>query len=202
MGTQPPDDGDPRDLCSVEDVLAVHRTVGDSDAYRDLIAQMVTDASVAILSWSRRQFAPVDLVVSERVFDLAGLVGDELEIDDLADDPETVARRVSGGADQAVTGVVSLPRSRPAGAPITRLRLPSLNRRRRGDLVVLGRWGFPAVPPDVRRACVDVVDEWLTAAQAGVGAAPEALETGAATGRALTAKARWLLAPYIRRPFR
>lgn len=196
---------DPRDLCTVAEVEAVHRTIGPTEAYRELIQTMITAASVAIMTWSGRQFAPPaeDAEPSTRLYEGRALVGRELPVDDLSAPPSAVEHWRDGEEPgEPLADVVALPRHREAATPVTRLRLPAGVGVGPDDVVaVTGLWGFPQVPPDVRQACIDTADAWLTAAQAGAGPSPEALEAGAvpvAPTQALTRRARALVYPYRR----
>lgn len=191
---------DPRDLCDLEDVGFAHRTVDPDDDELGHIADLITDASIVIMRFTGRRFAPRDAEPTERVVEQVEPYLGHLRISDLSAPPAEVALLGRDGVQVealAAGAYTLLPRDRAPEEPFTSIRLartlPTYGVR------IVGRWGWPKVPRDARRACVATVTEWLTAEQAGGGQAPEALE-GAREPRALPGPAVFLLRPFQRPP--
>lgn len=97
-----------------------------------------------------------------------------IPIGDLASAPTAVVVQDAYGATVSTltvaTDIVLLPLVREPWEPITRLRLrptvAALSDSYR--LVVTGTWGFPAIPEDVRHACVLTVRAWMRSDAQGI----------------------------------
>jgi len=160
-------------LCSVADVREAleHSTTGRERD--DLIRAHIAEASIAIMRETSREFAPQSAAGTARTFrvqqrrivpfspyDLQTATAVELHPEQAS--PQTLV----DGTDYDLL---------PIGAPLSvfsylllaeQRTLPRLSSdlvRRFGyaQLRVTGTWGFPAVPRDVRRACVLTVASWM-----------------------------------------
>jgi hypothetical protein len=186
---------DPIDLCTVDEVKRARR---DSATGLDtLIQDAITQASSMMVEYAERQITPLDANPLERVF-VARDWGRKLWIDDLSappasitvNDPDGVFARTIPAAQ-----VIFLPRNREAWRPINRLELrPSAGWFAPGEEIsILGRWGFPAIPGFVRRACVEAVIEWLRLGAPMTLQSPDQFEPGTPPARALPLSTRTAL---------
>lgn len=172
--------GDLTTLDSVKQSMVT--TSDDSD---DLIRVTITAASRAIAEWTAREF--VQTGAETRIFEVRDYwlrsVGMRAEhgipVGDLAAAPTAV---VLHDVDDDVvttydvaTELVYLPLYRSAWDPITHIRPRTAPADWISNYVlrVTGRWGFPAIPPDVAQACIVTVRSWLrrdSSAWADIGA--------------------------------
>lgn len=187
------------DLCTVADVVALDPGLANAGSSMDtLIAQLVTDASEALMAWTGRRYAPASPVASVRLVEATGvaLVGTP----DMAE-PPTLVRVLD--VDQvtvldAAPAWTPQPVGRDASEPVTALRFTSAPA---GVVEVTARWGWPAVPARARRACVITVMQWLRDTRALTRQSPDQFEPGSPPQRALPIAAmdllRWDRVPVV-----
>lgn len=155
----------PQALCSVADAAA-YIDSADPVTHADLLTRLINAASSAIRQRAQREFKAANPAAHQRLFDVAPARLREVPIGDMRAVPTAVAVQNTAGVATALelTDVIALPLSRPSSEPISRLRLRSAVALTDSDtLAVTGLWGFPAVPEDVRQACVVQVREWFVA---------------------------------------
>jgi hypothetical protein len=146
------------ELCTLADVRAIMQTA-DSDTSQDsLITLFIAGASVAVMEWCERLFAPVEKatrifewprdqeLVSFAPYDLQALEGEPIAD---SDNPTpyvltTAEYRLYPAAKRH--GVYMGIRVRPFGAAY------DSNVWRNRQLKVTGLWGFPVIPQDVVEA--------------------------------------------------
>lgn len=184
------------DLCTRADVL-LERRMSAGTALDSLIDALLPRATAAITSYSKRQFI-LDGTPSDRYFPM-GRLADRVLIDDLSATPTGAVVLDSSGTTVATltvaTDLVTLPRNRATGDPITALGLrPSATAGY--ELKVTGTWGWPSVPAAVQEAAIATVIYWLKEDQALTLASPEGLDPTQPPNRGLPQKARDLLRPY------
>lgn len=144
----------------------------------DVIEAHLAGAVEAIERYTGRRIAPLDVSATDRYFDAEDSYDPrrrELWVWDLSAAPTEVQILDSAG-DSAATLTISddlvvLPRNRRSWEPVERIRLrPSVVSPTPGqEIRVRGLWGWPAVPEDVRDACVVTVRSWLRQAPVGGG---------------------------------
>lgn len=190
-----------QDLCTLADVKAMDPGLVNVGAGMDgVVAELITDASAALMAWSGRRYAPADAVASVRLVEATGTV--LVRTPDMVAAP-TMVRLLD--VDQ-VTVVdaspvwVPLPVERaPGDDPVTMLRF--LGVAPSGVVEVTARWGWPAVPARARRACVVTVMQWLRDQRALTRQSPDQFEPGAPPQRALPIAAmdllRWDRVPVV-----
>jgi hypothetical protein len=182
-------------LCTLGDVKLARK--GMLDVLDDLVMFEIAAYSAVIADYSGRQFTREP--EANRFFRMGR--SPEVLIDDLSAIPteaQVLDAYGNGVATLTVaTDLTLLPRTRKAYDPITGLRLlPSVAWG--CELRVKGVWGFPAVPPAVRRACVEAVVEALKADSMLTLQSPDQWEPGSPPERGLPLKARDLLRPFRR----
>jgi len=181
-------------LCSLDDITLLRPdvTVGANDAR---IEALIARASELIEEVAQRQFT-IDAAASDRYFDLREISPQrEMLIDDLSATP-TELQVIDSEGDGVYTAVVAddlvaLPRNRRGRRPITALRLRAAVPV--GDTYVLrvkGVWGWPAIPGDIREACIETVIDWMKNHQGLTVQSPDQFEPGLFPQRALPLKAR------------
>ena len=191
---------DPSDLAAVAAVKSARRD--SSTTFDALIQEMLTDASSQMAAYTGRRIAPLDTAAADRFFDVADAydpIRRELWVWDLSEAPtEVELLDAAGDSIEIITvssGLVLTPRNREAWQPIERLRFRAATTTPRGggEIRVKGKWGWPAVPGFVRRACVDAVVEWMKDAQSLTAPSPDQFEPGSPPARALPLKTRTAL---------
>lgn len=155
------------DLTSLANVReAMDAASGDtsSDA---LISSLITRASVAIMRYAQREFAPATADAT-RTFEVRSRRVDLAPFD--LRSAATVTFDPSGDADVLVEGTdYLLEPATAADGVYTRVRLSidlslySTRARRFGwsELSIAGAWGFATVPEDVEHAAIATVLAWL-----------------------------------------
>lgn len=158
------------DLCTVEDVRSFLQKQ-DADSEQDLIlAALIGRASVAIMRYTEREFAPAgdpgvarkfelcdewyDTILSLAPYDLQTATAVKLDTD-LASAVTLTAEEYRLMPRPARDGVYNRIRLRPQTASSSTWF---------GDIrevEITGTWGFPAVPEDVRHAAVVTVADWF-----------------------------------------
>lgn len=159
----------PGDLCALADVKAF---LGSSDTTFDTqIQALITPASLAIIREAEREFAPASAAVTRRYRWDAGTLLIDLAPYDLRT-ITSVTLSPEGGSPSVLadsTDYQGSPVTQPHGT-FTTLRMSNLllvristTLFRFGYMLVdiLGDWGFPTVPADIRQACVVTVASWL-----------------------------------------
>lgn len=162
--------GGPR-LCSVDDVRGFLQKPGTDTAQDDIISQLITRASRAIMGFTGREFVVEGANPQTRTFDadvyarVATTTG--IPIDDLQTTPTAVTLADANGTTIATYSVaddlVLLPRNRAPWQPIDHIRVrPSAFAPGPYDvLTVSGSWGWPQIPEDVAQACIVTVGLWM-----------------------------------------
>lgn len=190
----------PGDLCTLIEVKEAGRISQSTSDAR--IERFITAASRALRRWSGREFAPVSDQPQTRTFDVGRwAAGRELPIGDLAATPTAVtvldAQGVLLYTVTVATELVLLPLVREPDEPITALRFrPGVPLAPACQVTVTGEWGFPAVPADVKEACVAMVREWLRSTQDRARAEGAVDETADPNTRAVPYFVRTLLRDY------
>lgn len=177
----------PGDLCTRSEVLAALSDPQSPDL--DMIDRLITAASAALVRYSGREFATLD--VDEEVAyegtgtDTAEVVtyvaaddvirrfavhapelhpDDPIPVGDMATAPTRIdivsAAGVMLDEDIDLAGVEPWPLNRRPWEPITGLRLHGRTLTASMRIDVTSTWGFPQVPADVRQACIAQVREW------------------------------------------
>lgn len=156
------------DLCTLADVRArMQKKAGDT-AQDALISAFITPASVAVMRWADREFAPATSNLA-RVFEWPR----EGELLSLAPYDVRVVTSVTADTDNgagyalasdewrlgpkpARDGVFNFIRLRPFGVAVSRRRWA------KREVTIVGDWGFPSVPSDVAHATAATVVHWMT----------------------------------------
>jgi hypothetical protein len=156
------------DLCSIADVREfIQKPTGDTDQDA-VIAALITRASLAVMGWCEREFAPESAADVVRTFQIAH--GDEWL--SLAPHDLQSASLVQVDTDTtAYTLSTDEYRFDPPGQPngvYTSVRLRPLSVSTSGrqlwptrEVQITGTWGFPSVPEDVKHAAVVTTAIWL-----------------------------------------
>jgi len=174
---------DPRDLCTIADVVerVPGYDVGQDTDVDATLQDFVTIESRDFLEATRREITPItpgpDIT---RVFDVDWIVAEERElmIGDAADTTAVVFKGQDGTVLQTLdsSGWVELPRIREDWEPVTSLYFPPLvndpaffafpavqwgpyvpDENPRLICEVTGTWGFPEIPKTVTRAVATLV---------------------------------------------
>ena len=189
-------------LCSLDDVKLVRQDVtgGARDA---LIEALIARASAAIERAAERQFTIDAGVAADRFFPMVRNAERSVRIDDLSATPTEVevinAAGTSVHTATVASDVVTGPRNRRAWEPITSLRLRSaVPMSDYYELRVRGIWGWPAVPDDVREACIETVVDWMKNHQGLTAQSPDQFEPGGLAQRAMPLKALDIVRRYRR----
>jgi hypothetical protein len=141
------------------------------DTASDLkIVEAINGASERIHAVSGREFKPRGANPEERSFDITWN-GGSVEISDLqtmssASTSATITNLQTGSLVRtlASTDYVAIPRNRHSSRPIERFRIlnTAIGAACVGNVLnVTGYWGWPAVPEDIKNACLDAVAFWL-----------------------------------------
>lgn len=158
-----------RALCTLDDVLAYIEVDPVDVDENDVLTRMINSASQVIHNVSGREFLPYTVITTPpevRTFDITWrhevsrtiAIGDVTTLTSVTvfNEAGTTLGTIAAGAR------VSLPRIREEWEPIRKLRfldtadyIVATN-----VLQVAATWGFPAVPDDVRQACVETVAVW------------------------------------------
>lgn len=165
-----------RALCTEADVLALLKIDAPTTEETDLATRLVNAASDALANLPGvrgREFAPA-VLAETRTFDAEELLVDVdraayrrrvafLPIGD-ASEVDTVTFHYVDGTSAVLAGSdwAELPRRRKAWEPVTELRLEPASASL-GSVVtvdVLGDWGFPELPEDVRQAAILTAASW------------------------------------------
>ncbi len=181
-------------LCSLGDINLV-RTDATAGARDEVKLALIARASVAIERVAKGRQFTIDGAASDRYFPLED-IGREREvfIDDLSAIPtqvEVIDREGESVHTSVVADdVVPQPRNRRSHEPITSLRLRSAVPVGAGyELRVRGVWGWPAVPDDIREACIETVIYWMKNHQGLTVQSPDEFDPGTPPQRALPLKA-------------
>jgi hypothetical protein len=177
------------DLCTLADVrLALEHSPGEGLERDDLIEELITTASRAILANAGREFAPVTASAT-RDFDHLGGGRVSLAPCDLQTSSAATVTVLDGTSEDA-TVIAELTAVEWYGEPTTALdgvytslvvpALAGVTARR--VVRVAGAWGFPDIPDDVRQACVVTVRSWLSKPISDVAAALELGDAARALG--------------------
>lgn len=168
---------DPVDLCTLDDVRTLLET--RSTTLDTLIAPAITSASIEIMKLVEREFTPKGVVDATREFELDAGDGDgnagsgHLDLNPYDLRIVTSVVLDPGGANRTLTQEVDY-RLYPIPAVdgvwnriglsrflASSLATTSAIRFGAPKVAVTGKWGFPAIPPDVRDACARTVRSWL-----------------------------------------
>lgn len=159
------------DLCTPDDVREAIKSPLSSTELDDLIPIYITQASLVIMNWCNREFAPITTNATRR-FRVSGYRVD-LSPYDLQPSPAPVVS-LHPESTQPVTLVAN---DQYMFKPINPHRGVYQSLQFSGFMVIIsqtltrydfalvdvtGTWGFTAVPEDVERACVTTVSSWLT----------------------------------------
>lgn len=134
------------------------------------IVQRINAASERIIDVAGREFKPNTAGLTARSFDVSPYDnGGAFHIGDLATLTSATASFTdlhTGTLVQTLdltADVVAMPRNRKPWEPIVAFKfLTSATGYQAGNVLnVTGTWGFPAVPEDVKHACMDTVAFWL-----------------------------------------
>jgi hypothetical protein len=152
-----------RALCTLDDVKD-YINLAEDVAQDDLIIRLINAASEAIHTITDREFVPMGSNPQIRTFDAYEVYANGfLYLGDFTD-LESISI-YSGASDQLINevnmaDVTMLPRNPKPWEPYQAIRLR--NNRLAWDyyLDVLGDWGFPMIPDEIRQACVVTVSVW------------------------------------------
>lgn len=165
---------DPRDLCTVADVKTSFEPAISSTARDTLIQTLITPASVEMMKYAERQFAPATASATNRfTIDLdqnpdGGWIADLAPYDirtvtSVTLHPEATSPTTVTAADYALEpignfdGVYYKLRLSPYLSMISAFSM----RFGEAQVDITGAWGFAAVPVDVKRLCVLTVKAWM-----------------------------------------
>lgn len=185
------------DLCTLADVKLAHGLT--ETTYDAAIAQYITEASDAVHAHCQPRILVKEQTGDDRFYRGANVVDGELLIDDLSDVPTAVAFVDRLGVVTwpliIADDVVTLPRNRRAGEPITALMFrpsaPPVNSA--WEVKVTGIWGWPEIPGRATTATVEAVRHWLRTTQAVSTQAPETDDAGHTAIAALPARSKQTL---------
>lgn len=167
-------------------------TLPDNDTDLDTtLPNLISQASLAIMEWTKREFAPV--TIEARTFQLDGYhvdfsPGDLQSATQVRLHPETTSPTVLGSG-QYMLKPVGAARGMYTSMDLSNyLAITSNTMFQFGYAIieVTGTWGFPSVPNDVVRACNVTVASWLTRSAPGSSGAygiPASSAAGATTFR-------------------
>lgn len=153
------------EVAEVRDFL--QKPSGDRDQ-DTAIANALAAASPLIHEWCGREFVALGTNPVARLFEINGYASTrEIPIGDLSAAPTAVST-IDANGDTVATltvadDIVALPLVRKPWQPITALRIrPSAASLSSSYLLsVTGTWGFPAIPEDVKQACIVTVGIWI-----------------------------------------
>ncbi len=190
-------------LCSLDDIKLARQDV-TSGARDELMEALIARASALIEKAAERQFT-IDQAASDRWYPIIPTTDRVVRTDDLSAAPTEVQVIDEDGANVytavVATDVVTRPRNRRSHEPITSLRLRSAVAMSVSyELRVRGVWGWPAVPDDIREACIETVVDWMKNHQGLTSQSPDQFEPGAFAQRALPLKALDIVRRYRRIP--
>ncbi len=197
------------DLCNVADVKLMMEITDDSFD-EGLIAELIRQASVAIMSEYEREFAPATTaatrtfqIVGNRVkltpYDLRTVTSVQLH-------PETSSPITLASTDYRLTPM------QPAFGVYQTLLISSFTpivsqtmfKFGTAQIAITGNWGFASVPDPVRRACALTVQSWMRrdlVSYGNIGGMqnePDELRPDVAGTYSIPTAARRLLSPYRR----
>lgn len=190
-------------LCTLADITLA-RQDATGGARDELIEALITRASEALETAAGRQFT-LDQTSTSRYFPIVYSDDRVVRIDDLSDTPTEVEVTDAEGeviyTATVATDVVLRPRNRRTGEPITSLRLrSSVPMSDSYELRVLGVWGWPVVPGDIREACIEMVIGWMKNHQGLTLQSPDQFDPGGFPQRAMPMKSLDLIRRYRRLP--
>lgn len=201
---------DPLDLCLLAEVRDYLQKATADTAQDALIQALITRASVAIMSATDREFAPLttDATRTFRVdpsgkaalvnlapYDLRSVIS--LTLSPESGSPTTLVATTDYTLEplDAPNGVYNRVRLSYA----TNLSSDSATRFGYARIAVRGAWGFPVVPLDVKQACIDTVFAWMRGnVQAYSSGFNPDVEIAPPLPQNLPLPARWKLAQYQR----
>ena len=176
-------------LCSLADVKATDGALANAGTSKDSqINRIILDATDAIQTWTGRQLI-VGTGLETRVFTADGLAF----MPDMAAAPtliETLDTPAGAPAAVPAGGWTAGPLTRRPGEPYTSLTIPTA---RTGYVRVTATWGWPIVPPTVRRACIQTVIHWMRADRSLTNPSPSQYEPGDGFLRDRSARIQWML---------
>lgn len=174
-----------RALCSVADVAGMmNMTSAQQTNHTDSLTRLINAASTAIHNYTNREFVSFTdyanpSATETRKFDVSlyGLDWNTIGVGDMQVAPTTVVIRDWNGnavtTPNVATDVDCFPRIRQEWQPITMMRFRNGNsigyymgapnaHWPYGDyyVEVTSRWGFPAIPEDIRNAAIETVRFW------------------------------------------
>jgi hypothetical protein len=156
-----------QDLTSLANVRAMLQKPGSDVGQDGLIGALITRASVAIMRYTDRQFAPAETAAT-KVFEYEQ--GGTSHLLDVAPYDLRAITQVQLDTDESSATTLTTDEYRlfpqpPRDGVYTALRLQpfSYGRGRWGhrQVSVTGNWGFASVPVDVEDACIKTVALWL-----------------------------------------
>lgn len=191
------------DLCTLDQVRAWLGKPPADTAQNDVIQDVITRASRAIMRFADREFVARAANPATRVFVVEGAWRSRvLRVGDLAAAPTAVVVRTSTGSTVSTLNVASDievgPLVRWGWEPITELRFvggATLDGTHR--VAVTGTWGWPSIPEDVQQAAIITAGHWVRryVQSGGSALSPEAVdETGVV--ESIPPAARALVVPY------
>ena len=134
------------------------------DTSEDLeLVRVVNDVSDRLHEEAGREFKVYGTNPQTRLFDvdIEGVMNRTVSVGDLTSFTTVLVVDKDGTTVEtaAAADIVSLPRNRPPWEPIRQLRFTSDVGSLRWEYAVsvAGTWGFPAVPGNIRQACLDAV---------------------------------------------
>jgi len=186
-------------LCSLDDIKLARQDV-TGGARDELMEALIARASVLIERVAHHQFT-IDAAATDRFFPIVPTPERIVRIDDLSATPTEVQVLDEDGAGVytavVATDVVTRPRNRRSHEPIRSLRLRSaVPMSASYELRVRGVWGWPAVPDDIREACIETVIDWMKNHQGLTAQSPDQFDPGGLAQRALPLKAYQIARDY------
>lgn len=163
---------DTRDLTTIDAVKTAMQISGGDTSFDDILPGYITQASVAIMEYCKREFAPV--VTTTRRFKVDNYRC-ELSPYDLQSASAVVLHPETSSPYSLVSGQYMLKPINPVRGVYTSIQFS-------GFLVIIsqtlmqfdfalvditGTWGFPSIPEDVKRATTITVASWLTRSAPG-----------------------------------